>query len=239
MNLILLSEREHAVSPQRIRLSDRRFEHITKVHRAQVGDRLKLGVINGSIGSAIVEDLQSHSVELSYALDTPPPPALPLTLILALPRPKVLRRTLQNLSSLGAKHIILINTWRVEKSYWQSPLLESASIEHSLQLGLEQAVDTIMPTISQRKRFKPFVEDELGALAKESVKLVAHPKGNAPCPMNLGAQASTLAIGPEGGFIPYEIEKLESIGFQAVNMGQRILTVETAIPTLIGQLFPR
>ena len=46
-----------------------------------------------------------------------------------------------------------------------------------------------------------------------------------------------LAIGPEGGFIPYEIDLLMRCGFEAVHVGERILRVDTAIPFIISRLF--
>jgi RsmE family RNA methyltransferase len=56
------------------------------------------------------------------------------------------------------------------------------------------------------------------------------------CPHDVNC-AVTLVIGPEGGFIPFEIELLEKNGFQAVTLGPRILRVENAIPALAGRLF--
>ncbi|MDB2481016.1 16S rRNA (uracil(1498)-N(3))-methyltransferase, partial [Porticoccaceae bacterium] len=41
-----------------------------------------------------------------------------------------------------------------------------------------------------------------------------------------------------GGFIPYEIDKLNQVGFESVHLGQRILRVENAVPALVSRLFP-
>jgi RsmE family RNA methyltransferase len=138
---------------------------------------------------------------------------------------------------MGVKTIYLINSSRVEKSFWQTPFLEKQAIEHQLILGLEQSRDTILPTVIQKKLFKPFVEDELTNIIGESTALVGHPQGSEPCPINIQTPA-TLVVGPEGGFIPYEIEKLQEVGVKAVTIGPRILRVETAIPALISRLFP-
>jgi len=87
-----------------------------------------------------------------------------------------------------------------------------------------------------KKKFKPFVEDELPAVAQGSQCLIAHPGSAKSCPVNV-KNPVTLAIGPEGGFIPYEVEKLEEIGFQTIHLGQRILRVETAVTAMISKLF--
>ena len=189
------------------------------------------------MGEAIISALSSTQATLEINLDTPPPPVTPLSLILALPRPKMLRRTLQSIAAMGIKEIYLVNSSRVEKSFWQSPFLQPQAIEEQLILGLEQARDTLMPNLHMRKRFKPFVEDELGEIIKGSKALVAHPVTEVPCPINCTSPV-TLAIGPEGGFIPYEVELLRSVGFDAVHLGPRILRVEVAVPALISRLFP-
>ncbi|MFV8783271.1 16S rRNA (uracil(1498)-N(3))-methyltransferase [Microbulbifer sp. SA54] len=236
MNLILL-ESSDFVAPGRAVLFGRRHQHITEVHRAQAGEQLKVGLVNGEIGHATVRQADAERVELDVALHQAPPPALPLTMVLALPRPKMLKRTIQHATALGVKKLYLVNAYRVEKSYWQSPWLTEDKLREQCILGLEQAVDTIMPQIELRKRFKPFVEDELPAIAADSLKLVAHPVTDAPCPVDIHTPV-TLAVGPEGGFIPYEVDKLQEQGFSAVHLGPRILRVETALPVLLSRLFP-
>lgn len=236
MNLILL-ENSDFVAPGRAVLFGRRHQHISEVHRAQAGEQLKVGLVDGQIGSATVLCADAERIELDVSLQQAPPPPLPLTLILALPRPKMLKRTIQHATALGVKKLYLINAYRVEKSYWQSPWLAEDKLREQCVLGLEQAVDTAMPQIELRKRFKPFVEDELPSIAADSLKLVAHPVTDTPCPVDIDT-ATTLAVGPEGGFIPYEVEKLQEQGFNSVHLGPRILRVETALPVLLSRLFP-
>lgn len=236
MNLITL-EAGDFIEPGRVQLRGRRLQHIRLVHRAEAGDTLRVGLLGGKIGSGRVTAQSEDCIELAVQLERSAPAPLPLTLILALPRPKMLKRTIQHVTALGAKKIYLINAYRVEKSYWQTPWLDADRLREQCLLGLEQAVDTAMPQIELRKRFKPFVEDELPEIAASSRKLVAHPVTETPCPVDI-AEQTTLAVGPEGGFIPYEVEKLQEQGFEAVHLGPRILRVETVIPVLLGRLFP-
>jgi 16S rRNA (uracil1498-N3)-methyltransferase len=235
MNLILLFQ-DDFIDNTNVRLQGRRLKHVLDVHRASIGDELCVGVLNGQIGYGKVTLLNQTVLEMEVRLERAPPAALPMTLILALPRPKVLRRVLRSVSSLGVKRIVLLNCFRVEKSFWQSPFLNESSVKEQLALGLEQSRDTVLPEVLLRPLFKPFVEDELPELIIGTFPLVAHPHAIELCPRDI-KRAVTLAIGPEGGFIPYEIEKFIACGFTPIQMGERILSVETAVPALIAKLF--
>ncbi len=235
MNLILLFKDDYT-GPDRVRLRGRRMAHIRKVHRASPGDLLTVGRVNDKMGTARVLAMGLDYVDMAVELDKAPPPPLPLTLVLALPRPKMLRRILQTVASLGVKDIFLINTWRVEKGFWSSDLLEPGRIETELVLGLEQAKDTMMPRVHLRRLFKPFITEELPGLARGRLCLTAHPGPWPPCPRDM-VRPCVLAMGPEGGFILREVDSLSDIGFQTVNLGDRILRLETAVPYIVSRLY--
>jgi RsmE family RNA methyltransferase len=236
MNLVLLFDNDFIGDTNCVRLKGRRLYHVRDVLRGSVGDRLCVGVAGGDIGEAVITLSNDEALEMEVKVDYPPPPPLPVTIVLALPRPKVMRRVLGSMTTMGVKRIILVNGYRVEKSYWKSPLLGKDELDKYVTIGLEQARDTIFPEIILRPLFKPFVEDELPGIIKGSLPLIAHPEADESCPRDV-RQSVTLAIGPEGGFISYEIEKLLACGFKAVHIGDRILRVETAIPVLLSKLF--
>jgi len=235
MNLLLLS-RDDFLSESHVRLTGRRLEHVDSVHRAKVGDVLRVGLLNGKMGRAGITALDEQGLEMDVVLDQLPPQKLPLTIVIALPRPKVLNRVVAAAASLGAARIILLNAWKVEKSYWKSPRLDTANLLHQCILGLEQAMDTVLPELRLARFFAPFVRDELPGLASQTRCLVAHPQADIPCPMGL-KEPCTLVLGPEGGFIPDEITALENIGFQPVSLAPRILRTETALAALVGRLY--
>ncbi|UVL62030.1 16S rRNA (uracil(1498)-N(3))-methyltransferase [Pseudomonas sp. B21-032] len=235
MNLLLLEEADF-IAADRVVLADRRFTHMQEIHRVAVGDSLRVGRIGGLMGQAEVLRLEGHEAELKVSFDQPPPAKLPLTLVLALPRPKMLRRVFQTVATMGVPKVILVNSYRVEKSFWQTPFLEPEAIREQLILGLEQTRDTVLPEVIIEKRFKPFVEDRLPAISDGTLGLVGHPGQYPPCPRGLN-EPVTLAIGPEGGWIPYEIDLLGKAGLAPVQLGERILRVETAVTALLARLF--
>jgi len=235
VNLLLLEEADF-ISADRVILRDRRLRHMQEVHRSEVGDSLRVGRVDGLLGTAELLRLEPREAELCVSFDREPPGKLPLTLVLALPRPKMLRRVFQTVATMGVPKVILVNSYRVEKSFWQTPFLEPAAIREQLILGLEQARDSVLPEIVIEKRFKPFVEDRLPAVVEGTLGLVGHPGDFPACPRAVD-QPVTLAIGPEGGWIPYEIDLLRASGLNPVQLGERILRVETAVTALLARLF--
>ncbi|MBO3277813.1 16S rRNA (uracil(1498)-N(3))-methyltransferase [Pseudomonas schmalbachii] len=235
MNLLLLDDADF-VAADRAVLRDRRLTHLHEVHRAESGDSLRVGRLGGLMGEGRLLRLERDEAELQLSFDQPPPAKLPITLLLALPRPKMLRRVLQTVAAMGVPRLVLLNSYRVEKSFWQTPFLEPTAIREQLILGLEQARDTVLPEVIIEKRFKPFVEDRLPAMATGSLGLIGHPGPWPACPRAV-EQPVTLAIGPEGGWIPYEVDKLREAGLAPVQLGERILRVETAVTALLARLF--
>ncbi|MCF6246976.1 MAG: 16S rRNA (uracil(1498)-N(3))-methyltransferase [Desulfobacula sp.] len=236
MNIILLDKMDFFDSKHAV-VKGRRFKHLTSVNRVKLGDSLKCGFINSKIGTGIVSKITHEFIEIEVSsLDHDPPKALPLNLVLALPRPKMLKRILESVTSLGVKNIYLVNSWRVEKSFWQSPVLNTGELQKYLILGLEQSCDTILPIIHIKKLFSPFVNQELPQIARDTIKIVAHPKTAQICPWQINTPA-TLVIGPEGGFIEREIKTFEGHGFEICQIGSRILRVETAVTAIISRLF--
>ena len=249
MNLILLDDADFTAAPdpdsapgsgQRVVLRGRRLAHVRQVCRARVGDRLRVGRTGGDVGEGRVLRLTPDEIELEVVLDRAPPPPALVALVLALPRPPSLRKVLQQATAMGVKRIALIASRRVEKSYWQSHALEPAAVEQQLRLGLEQARDTRLPEVSLHPRFRPFAEDDLPRLLDGSLGLLADPDAAKPCPRGpVGSTGRiTLIVGPEGGFIPFELDLLRAQGVEAVGLGPRVLRVETAVVALLARLAP-
>ncbi|MCF6174416.1 MAG: 16S rRNA (uracil(1498)-N(3))-methyltransferase [Victivallaceae bacterium] len=235
MNIILL-EKDDFIDVSRVSITGHRSEHISAVLRAEPGQTLKIGMINGNIGQGIFIAGDSQHIELEVGDFTIAPPApLPITLIVAMQRPKTMKKIIQSATAMGVKRFIIIETWKVEKSYWSSPLLQPREFEEQFRLGLAQGGDTVVPTIIIKKRFKPFVEDELPGIVNGTLGLVAHPTATELCPYNVNGQV-TLAIGPEGGFTAYEVDKMSAAGMLAVNIGPRPLRSEFAVTAILARL---
>ena len=238
MNCLLLPKNAQAIH------DPKQIVHIKEVLKSGVGDSLTIGEIGGNIGQATITQIEPDKVLLGdIVLDKQPPAKLDVTVVLALPRPKVLRRLIMDMTSLGVDKIIIINSYRTQKSYWQSPLLER--IDEFVFEGLQQAIDTVPPVIEFKKRFKPFVEDEFSDLLLgahgQSKAVVAHPYASQSWKSYLDDEVNegktmpkVLCIGAEGGWIDYEVGLLCKHGCTSVSLGERILRTEAVVNVLLG-----
>jgi RsmE family RNA methyltransferase len=235
MNIVLLNANQDCSRDIWSIEDQRQIKHLNQHLQLKAGDTLKVGVRDGQRYLTEVQSITAQQIMLRPIQTESVPNKLPVHLILALPRPKVLRRMIMDAVTLGVERISLIHSYRVDKSYWQSPFLQQ--LDDYVTLGLEQAGDTIVPEIQLYKRFKPFVEDVLPTLISEQrPAYVAHPYAEQSMPHAI-AHSCNLIVGPEGGFIPYEIELLKKNGCQAMSLGNRILRTETAVSNILGRLF--
>jgi len=239
MNMILLKPGEVDASGRCV-LSDHRAKHIRSVLKAETGKSLRIGLLNGPLGSGLVDQSGSDGIILKCDFDDEPPPEPRIDLLLAMPRPKVMKRLWAQLSALGVGRIVLLRADRVERYYFDSHVLDPEFYTGLLMEGLQQARCTHLPEVLVRPLFKPFVEDELDQMFSGHLKLLADPSGQ----QGLGALTGSiritdrvlLAIGPEGGWSPYELNLLADHGFELVGMGKRILRTDTATIGLISML---
>lgn len=236
MNIILLEENE--LQQSLVTLKDRRAEHIVKILRSEVGDLLRVGVVDGAMGQGRVVALKSKfpfAVELDVHLREKKRPQPLIDLLLAMPRPIMLRRIFSQVTALGVGTIHLVNANRVEKSFWDSGLLHDEEYRPLLVQGLEQCVDTRLPEVILHRRFKPFIEDYfLGQKQRYRALICAHPLGahQLTDAISSGQGRTLMAIGPEGGWVDYEVQKFQEQGFYCCGLGERILKVDTSVIAL-------
>ena len=242
-----------------------RAEHVLKVLHGEVGQVLKTGEIDGPMGTSeilsIEQSEQSNNCKISVRCSHTEKSILPwVDLILAPPRPRVMKRLLPQIAALGVRRLVLVGAKKVEKDFWGATLLKPENHRPLLIDGLMQAGTTILPTLETRRNFRKFVREELDTLWPESRRIVAHPYGagedfrretldanpvsglKSNVLSSLSSQVSSptvrllLAIGPEGGWTDEEVALLEEHGFARYSLGSRILRTDTATVALLAQL---
>ncbi len=233
MNLLLLEPGELADA---IVLDGRRARHLIDVLGVRPGTTLRAGVIGGALGHAEVIAVEPERVTVRAVLDEPAPPPLPVQLVLAVPRPKVLARVVEHAAAAAIERIDLVNAWKVDKSYLGSHRLDAAALDLAARRGAEQGMTTHLPAIAVHPRLMGFLDHPIDpgrclliAHARGGVDLErAHPPGE--------RRPVTLAIGPEGGWIDRELDTFAARGFAVVSLGPAILRVEAAVTAALAQL---
>ena len=238
MNLILLKEDERdRLDSRRVTLSDARAAHLLNVLKVAPGQVVRVGLLDGPFGLGTVESAGDGPVTMHCVFEAGTPPRPRVDLLLALPRPKVLRRLWAQLAALGVGQIILTNAERVERQYFDTHVVTEECYRPLLIEGLQQARDTRLPIVSIHRQFKILVEDQLDALFSDGLRLLADPSGTSSLGSAIAEHADQrvlLAIGPEGGWNAFELALLESHGFRLVGLGPRTLRVDTACTALLA-----
>jgi 16S rRNA (uracil1498-N3)-methyltransferase len=235
MNLILLDEHD-LIDASRVTLTDTRAAHLLDVLRVIPGQAVRVGLLDGPFGTGTIETANTGSVTMRCEFETVTPARPPVDVLLALPRPKVMRRLWAQLAALGVGRIILTNASRVERDYFDTHVLTEASYRPWLIEGLQQARDTRLPQVSIHRQFKILVEDHLDTLFASGVRLVADPSGTQSMMDALAScdERVLIAIGPEGGWNEFELRLLGAHGFSRVGLGPRTLRVDTACVALLS-----
>ena len=228
-------ERNEIVDRDTVRLTGARAAHLLNVLHVEIGHEVRIGVLDGPRGTGRVEAIDD-GVALRCALEADVPPRPRIDLLLAVPRPKVMRRLWAQIAALGVGRIILTNAEKVERNYYDSHILAPETYRPLLIEGLQQARDTRLPIVSIHRQFKVLVEDQLDGLF-EGLRVVADPSSTTPVTevvRGSGGARMLLAIGPEGGWNAFELGLLAAHGFQAAGMGPRTLRTDTACVALLA-----
>ncbi|MBO5724637.1 MAG: RsmE family RNA methyltransferase [Lentisphaeria bacterium] len=241
MNLLLLREEDRLNGEGFYQLEGRRAEHIYCVLHAREGDTLKAAIPGGKIGLAqVVSSSRKQAVVCCKEFNQEPPEKNRIVPIISLPRPQSFKKTLHFIASGGIRKAFFIGSAKVEKSYWKSSSLDPEAIEEELLLGMEQGVDPIKPQLHFYPKIWDFFEQEHSFLESCERRIIAHPYETAQnCPHALKlAGPLALAVGPEGGYTPDEVQTFRNKGFECITLGSHILRVEFALSVLCGKLIP-
>ena len=242
MNRILF-EAEEIAPDARVVFGGVRSAHVMEVLHGEVGQTLKTGVVGGPVGTSRIEAIErvagapeGEAWRITARTHHDVPSLEPwVDLVLAPPRPRVMKRLLPQLATMGVGRIVLVGAKKVEKDFWGATLLKPENLRPLLVEGLMQAGTSILPEVLLRRNFRRFVTDELDQLLPSANRVVAHPYADSEAP---GAGRLTLAIGPEGGWTDEEVALLREHGFRGYSLGPRILRTDTAAIALLARLAP-
>ncbi|MBL9122700.1 MAG: 16S rRNA (uracil(1498)-N(3))-methyltransferase [Planctomycetaceae bacterium] len=231
------------IAGDRVVLSEAEAHHLARVMRAQPGDEVVLFDGTGGEYRARLEQVTRHEVRLSVGprLEIDREARLRVTLGVALPKGDRQRWLIEKAVELGVARLIPLETQRGVAQPAANTLerLARGVIEAAKQCGRNRLME-----VAAAASWSSFV----GAAPGGSVRLLAHPAGEMPAdagaakplsllspPHSLAAQTEVwIAVGPEGGLTADEVRAALDQDWQAVDLGARILRVETAALALAG-----
>lgn len=238
MNLVLIDKADIGDDGM-VHLDGAKARHILDILKADAGKCLKIGIINGPRGVGVVKAVTGDTVVMQLECGDVYPTKPDIDILLALPRPLVMKRLWSVLPTMGVGRIILTNASKVERFYFDTHWLDEESYMPRMIEGLEQAGDTRVPDVSIHRQLKIMLEDDLDLMFPKGKRLVAHP-GDDGTALGLIKPAekerSLIAIGPEGGWTEHELDLLSEHGFDCVTMGWRTLRTEAACVSALAIL---
>lgn len=228
-----MSERyfvENPIEDSSARLAGGEAHHLIHVMRAKVGDEVTLFDGSGAQFAARVTRVGRAEVELEVVSRSLVERELSTALILgaALPKGDRARWLAEKATELGVARLAPLETRYAGERPSAAALekLRRAVIEASKQCGRNRLMDVAEP--------RPLDTFLCGA-GETELRLIAHPGGrrcravlDELLPPGKPPSRVSLAIGPEGGFTQGEIDAAQSHGWHAVDLGRRVLRVETA-----------
>ncbi len=218
----------------RLEASDPRGTHIRQVLRAEVGTKVFVGFVNADRARAEVLALEPDgSVELQVIATEPAPAALPVQLLIGLPRPHTAKRILFEAASMAVSAIHFFEAARGEPSYAQSSLWTSNEWRERLRLGTEQSFGTHIPDVT----IAPDLQTAISQLPVAAARIALD---NYEAGTSLGqalpvdAGSVQIALGPERGWSPEERDIFRKNGWKLAHLGPHVLRTETACTAAVA-----
>ena len=221
------------LGPGEVVLDGSEAHHLATVRRIRPGDEVVLFNGDGNEYPAVVVAAGKKSVVLTVLAARAADRELPFPLVVASALPKGDRADflVEKLTELGATRFVPLVAERsvVVPKAATAEKLRRAVVEASKQCGRNRLM-----AVDEPRDWKDFL-----ALPDLPVtRFVLHTSDAPDRPVRSDAGV-VVAVGPEGGFAPHEVEAAAAAGWRVATLGPRVLRVETAAlaaaATLAGQ----
>jgi 16S rRNA (uracil1498-N3)-methyltransferase len=218
------------ITGERVTLAGPEAHHVLHVMRAQVGQRVTLFDGSGAEFTAEVAACGRADIQLRILERRDVDRELPFELVVGVSLPKGDRQKwlVEKLTELGVTTLVPLVTERGVAQPTAAALerLERCVIEAAKQCGRNRLM-----AIAKPQAWRDWISLEL--TNTETRRLAAHPGGRPLTELDLSTPLRTfIAVGPEGGLTDEELATAVAAGWQCVDLGPRLLRVETAAVAL-------
>lgn len=218
------------IAGDRVALDGPEAHHLLHVMRAKPGERIMLFDGSGAEFVGEIVECGRASVEVAILERREVDRELPFALVVGVSLPKGDRQKwlIEKLTELGVTELVPLVTERGVAQPTEAALerLARSVIEAAKQCGRNRLMRIAKP--------QAWLDWSRAESNRSKVRRwFAHPGGTFLAAQDLSRSLPTqLAIGPEGGFTDAEVAAAVAAGWQTVNLGPRILRVETAAVAL-------
>ena len=213
-------------------IDSQEFTHLKKVLRLGLGDPITVFDDSGWEHDAVIRELSAEQAEIEIlgSYEAPRESALQITLAVALTKGEKMDFVVEKATELGVQRIApFISMFSVPKLNVDKIAARAARWQKIALSAAKQCGRTAIPEILQISAFESLVKSDSPAGLKllfwegerHQSLLQAHERFSQ-------AKSVLVAIGPEGGFADQEAELAKLHGFEAIQIGRRILRAETA-----------
>ncbi len=221
----LMSQHPH------VRLPDDEAAHAVKVMRLRVGDSVELfdGCGNQTAATVVAVGRRECACQSETPVALDREPSRQLEIAIAMPKPERAKEMIERLTELGVSKIVPLAFERTQRPPTDSLIgkLERIVIEACKQSNRNQLL-TIAPVASFTQWIGQAAPSP-GESIEPSIRLVAMPGGASLSELSAKSNSRVgCVIGPEGGLAEHELNTCFDAGMQSVDLGQRILRIETA-----------
>lgn len=221
---------------QTLRLDAREAHHALKVLRVKYGELVAVLDGTGNEYLCTVENCSRDAVTLSVSLKNfKPPPSCQITLLVAIPKGKIIESIIQKAVELGAHRVVPVLSERVvtqldgesgehKREKWQGVAIEAIKQCGATWLPKIDAPVTIENFLARKEKFDLSL---VGSLQQER----RHPRevfGEFEAKQKRAPQSVGVWIGPEGDFTLDELKVIQDSGAVPITLGNLVLRVETA-----------
>ena len=237
MNIFLVRNQE-LISLNTAVVSLERLEEALNIKQLKVGHEIEMGLEESGLGRAKITAINGLTAKLNFTIHSRAAPQRDIHVMMAIPRPQMLKRVFETTATLGIRKLVLLLSDNSQKSYAQSKRVSHEFAVKCYERGMQQGTLTSWPEFEIYPNLDGFL-CEKDRFSMYSQKLVAEPRAN--CKLldfreMVGNGIVLLGIGPEAGWSEREMNLLGKQGFNSFSLGSHIMRVETVFPWIVGQL---